>query len=146
MLLSDADDVLTAAESLGAALADANAGARMIHWSRPAGPFLFVAGVIPLAALGGEFFFPFRINPVPVSIGVSSVVVLWALFRHQLFDITPIARDAILSEGISAAHRTQVECVRPERVGQERRQRFPVVCLERIVAERTGIIEMRELE
>ncbi|WEL29285.1 histidine kinase N-terminal 7TM domain-containing protein [Haloferax volcanii] len=60
--------------------------------------FLFVAGVIPLAALGGEFFFPFRINPVPVSIGVSSVVVLWALFRHQLFDITPIARDAILSE------------------------------------------------
>ncbi len=60
--------------------------------------FLFVAGVIPLAALGGEFFFPFRINPIPVSIGVSSVVVLWALFRHQLFDITPIARDAILSE------------------------------------------------
>ncbi|WP_424008570.1 histidine kinase N-terminal 7TM domain-containing protein [Haloferax denitrificans] len=60
--------------------------------------FLFVAGAIPLAALGGEFFFPFRINPVPVSIGVSSVVVLWALFRHQLFDITPIARDAILSE------------------------------------------------
>ncbi|MFC7129757.1 histidine kinase N-terminal 7TM domain-containing protein [Haloferax chudinovii] len=60
--------------------------------------FLFVAGAIPLAALGGEFFFPFRINPVPASVGVSSVVVLWALFRHQLFDITPIARDAILSE------------------------------------------------
>ncbi|MCO8267182.1 PAS domain S-box protein [Haloferax sp. AB510] len=60
--------------------------------------FLVVAGLIPLAALAGEFFFPIRINPVPLSIGVSSVVVLWALFRHQLFDITPIARDAILSE------------------------------------------------
>nr|WP_241432045.1 histidine kinase N-terminal 7TM domain-containing protein [Haloferax mucosum] len=60
---------------------------------------LIVVGLIPLVAFAGKLFWQkLWINPVPISLGLSSLIVLWALFQYRLFDITPIARDAILSE------------------------------------------------
>ena len=38
------------------------------------------------------------VDPTPISFLFSSVIALWALLRYRLFDITPVARDAILSE------------------------------------------------
>ncbi|UVE49391.1 PAS domain S-box protein [Haloferax larsenii] len=57
-------------------------------------------GVIPLLALAWKLFWDpsLPIDPVPLSLGVSAGIILWALYRYRLFDVTPIARDAIISE------------------------------------------------
>ncbi|WP_410764998.1 histidine kinase N-terminal 7TM domain-containing protein [Haloferax sp. DFSO60] len=61
---------------------------------------LLMVGSLPTASLMLELFeyHPAPISIVPLSLGVSAGLVIWALFRYRLFDITPIARDAILSE------------------------------------------------
>ncbi|MFC7203957.1 histidine kinase N-terminal 7TM domain-containing protein [Haloferax namakaokahaiae] len=61
---------------------------------------LFTVGAIPFATFGFELFDSgFEpISVTPLSLGLSAVLVVWALFRYRLFDITPIAQKAILSE------------------------------------------------
>ncbi|WP_416839389.1 histidine kinase N-terminal 7TM domain-containing protein [Haloferax sp. DFSO52] len=61
---------------------------------------LTVMGGIPSLSFATTLFLQptIPIDPTPASLGVSSAVILWALLRHRLFDITPVARDAILSE------------------------------------------------
>ncbi|KAB1188727.1 MULTISPECIES: histidine kinase N-terminal 7TM domain-containing protein [Haloferax] len=61
---------------------------------------LSMMGGIPIASFGTTLFWRqvSPLDPTPASFAVSSAIVLWALLRYRLFDITPIARNAILSE------------------------------------------------
>jgi len=62
---------------------------------------LLVAAVIPLAAgalyAAGVSPWP-EYNPAMAAISVSGVLMAYALFRYRLFDIAPLARDAVIDE------------------------------------------------
>ncbi|KTG09614.1 PAS domain-containing sensor histidine kinase, partial [Haloferax profundi] len=87
--------VSTAGLSILAKTALASTG---VH-KRQAG-LLTAMGAIPIGTFATTLFWrPITpIDPTPISFGISSVLVFWALLRYRLFDITPIARNAILSE------------------------------------------------
>ncbi|WP_411968352.1 histidine kinase N-terminal 7TM domain-containing protein [Haloferax sp. YSSS75] len=57
-------------------------------------------GGIPSTTFGVSLFLrpSIPVDPTPLSFLLSSTIVLWALLRYRLFDITPVARDAIISE------------------------------------------------
>jgi PAS domain S-box-containing protein len=62
---------------------------------------VLVASLVPLVALGATVVAPGSTPDVgltPVSFGVSSVTVLVGLYRHQLFDINPVARDVVVGQ------------------------------------------------
>lgn len=62
---------------------------------------LLVAGVIPLAA-GAVYAVGLSpwpdYNPAMAAISVSGVLMAYALFHYRLFDIAPLARDAVIDE------------------------------------------------
>ena len=60
---------------------------------------LIVATVLPLAA-GTAYVLgltPVRgLNPAPAVVSISGAIMAYALFRYRLFDIKPLARDAVV--------------------------------------------------
>ncbi|WP_418286335.1 histidine kinase N-terminal 7TM domain-containing protein [Halorubrum sp. DTA46] len=67
---------------------------------------LLLAGVAPMAAgvlgLWGRFG-PTFVDFTPVAFALTSAAVGWVVFKHRLFDISPVARDAVfanLSDGV----------------------------------------------
>ncbi|KAB1196570.1 MULTISPECIES: histidine kinase N-terminal 7TM domain-containing protein [Haloferax] len=79
-------------------LAKATLNSSGVHRQQAA--LLTIMGGIPSVSFAMTVFFQpvIPVDPTPVSFALSSTVVLWALVRYRLFDITPVARDAILSE------------------------------------------------
>jgi len=84
---------------------------------------LFVAGVAPMAAgiisaLG--VFGPRFVDFTPITFVATSGVVGWVVYKHRLFDLSPIARDAVfanLSDGVVVIdnQRQIVDCNDPAR-------------------------------
>lgn len=42
--------------------------------------------------------FPFQIDPTPMTIGISSIIISWSIFKYHLFDIISIAHSMIIKE------------------------------------------------
>ncbi len=43
-------------------------------------------------------FLPLKIDPTPIVIGVSSIIISWGIFRYHLFDIISIAHSMVIKE------------------------------------------------
>jgi PAS domain S-box-containing protein len=59
------------------------------------------ASLVPVAAFLGSTASSGRVlgaDLTPVAFGVSAVLVLVGFYRYQLFDLTPVARDAVVGE------------------------------------------------
>lgn len=42
--------------------------------------------------------FPFKIDPTPIVIGLSGLIISWGIFRYRLFDIVKIAYSTVIRE------------------------------------------------
>jgi len=63
-----------------------------------------IAGVL-MPLVGGvltlmDITFTFHRDTTPITFAVGHLIVAWALFRYRLFDVVPVARDAVI-EGMS---------------------------------------------
>ncbi|GIV64460.1 MAG: hypothetical protein KatS3mg045_1799 [Bellilinea sp.] len=59
---------------------------------------LLIGTIIPwlVSIITAAGVIPFELHDVvPLSFGVSNLIIAWALFRHHLLDIVPVARDTL---------------------------------------------------
>ncbi len=61
---------------------------------------------------------PNHLNPAPLTFSIGGLIIAWSLFRHQFFDIVPIAKDKIINEMqeglIVLDHKNRVVDINPE--------------------------------
>ncbi|MFO8115279.1 MAG: histidine kinase N-terminal 7TM domain-containing protein [Halorubrum sp.] len=89
-----------------------------------------IAGVVGVWGAVGPRFVDFT----PVTFAATSGVIGWVVFRHRLFDLSPVARDAVftnIADGVVVADSTG----RIVDVNEPARRLFPAVAVGRDVSE-----------
>jgi len=61
---------------------------------------LFLGLLIPMCSVCVYIsrIFPLKVDPTPLAIGFSSLVIFWGIFRYRLFDIVRIAHSMVIHE------------------------------------------------